>query len=220
MLQNKIACILRKKTLDAFPFLTKNRDILSPSLSFLVAVLVRPKNLKMEINMVFHTNISEFSALEFTVSETELPATRLIIKNSGFELYELWSTEEGHSHEVWVNTGKAQVVRLNMATSNGEASAEISEDATRQDIVDELVDLWLELRKVRRSIEAQYTDYDVDVLQSEPKPIQKFWNKVRDIEIGKELDPDHWDFMFKSPIDETVCAYFELSESDRLAITH
>jgi len=203
-----------------FPFLTKNRDILSPSLSFLVAVLVRPKNLKMEINMVFHTNISEFSALEFTVSETELPATRLIIKNSGFELYELWSTEEGHSHEVWVNTGKAQVVRLNMATSNGEASAEISEDATRQDIVDELVDLWLELRKVRRSIEAQYTDYDVDVLQSEPKPIQKFWNKVRDIEIGKELDPDHWDFMFKSPIDETVCAYFELSESDRLAITH
>jgi len=220
MLQNKIACILRKKTLDAFPFLTKNRDILSPSLSFLVAVLVRPKNLKMEINMVFHTNISEFSALEFTVSETELPATRLIIKNSGFELYELWSTEEGHSHEVWVNTGKAQVVRLNITTSNGEASAEISEDATRQDIVDELVDLWLELRKVRRSIEAQYTDYDVDVLQSEPKPIQKFWNKVRDIEIGKELDPDHWDFMFKSPIDETVCAYFELSESDRLAITH
>jgi len=170
--------------------------------------------------MVFHTNISEFSALEFTVSETELPATRLIIKNSGFELYELWSTEAGHSHEVWFNTDKAQVVRLNTATSNGEASAEISEDATRQDIVDELVDLWLELRKVRRSIEAQYTDYDVDVLQSEPKPIQKFWNKVRDIEIGKELDPDHWDFMFKSPIDETVCAYFELSESDRLAITH
>ena len=170
--------------------------------------------------MVFHTNISEFSALEFTVSETELPATRLIIKNSGFELYELWSTEEGHSHEVWVNTGKAQVVRLNMATPNGEANAEISEDATRQDIVDELVDLWLELRKVRRSIEAQYTDYDVDVLQSEPKPIQKFWNKVRDIEIGKELDPDHWDFMFKSPIDETVCAYFELSETDRFAITH
>ena len=203
-----------------FPFLTKNRDILSPSLSFLVAVLVRPKNLKMEINMVFHANISEFSALEFTVSETELPATRLIIKNSGFELYELWSTEEGHSHEVWVNTGKAQVVRLNITTSNGEASAEISEDATRQDIVDELVDLWLELRKVHRSIEAQYTDYDVDVLQSEPKPIQKFWNKVRDIEIGKELDPDYWDFMFKSPIDETVCAYFELSESDRLAITH
>ena len=30
--------------------------------------------------MVFHKNISEFSALEFTVSETELPATRLIIK--------------------------------------------------------------------------------------------------------------------------------------------
>ena len=79
-----------------FPFLTKNRDILSPSLSFLVAVLVRPKNLKMEINMVFHTNISEFSALEFNVSETELTATRLIIKNSGFELYELWSTEQGH----------------------------------------------------------------------------------------------------------------------------
>ena len=50
--------------------------------------------------------------------------------------------------------------------------------------------------------------------------MQKFWNKVRDIEIGKELDPDHWDFMFKSPIDETVCAYFELSESDRFAITH
>ena len=174
----------------------------------------------MEINMVFHTNISEFSALEFTVSETELTATRLIIKNSGFELYELWSTEQGHSHEVWVNTGKAQVVRLNMATSNDAVSAEVSEDATRQDIVDELVDLWLELRKVRRSIEAQYSDYDVDVLQPEPKPMQKFWNKVRDIEIGKELDPDHWDFMFKSPIDETVCAYFELSESDRFAITH
>ena len=121
------------------PFLIKNRDILSPSLSFLVAVLVRPKNLKMEINMVFHTNISEFSALEFNVSETELTATRLIIKNSGFELYELWSTEQGHSHEVWVNTGKAQVVRLNMATSNDDVSAEVSEDATRQDIVDELL---------------------------------------------------------------------------------
>jgi len=170
--------------------------------------------------MVFHTNISEFSALEFNVSETELTATRLIIKNSGFELYELWSSEEGHSHEVWVNTGKAQVVRLKTATSNDAASAEVMEDATRQDIVDELVDLWLELRKVRRSFEALYSDYDVDVLQPEPKPMQKFWDKVRDIEIGKELDPDHWDFMFKSPIDETVCAYFELSESDRFAITH
>ena len=92
--------------------------------------------------------------------------------------------------------------------------------------MDEIVDLWGELRAIRNhftsnSAEYDYTEEeDLYIIQKPPSPLDKFWQKVAEAKVMIEEDQEGWDFVVKDFIDATVFAYYDLSKDDRLAIVH
>jgi hypothetical protein len=63
-------------------------------------------------------------------------------------------------------------------------------------------------------------DPDEKLVKKEETPMERFFNAVDDFRNERENSPDTRRFMFSADVDETICAFNELAESDRLAIIH
>ena len=92
--------------------------------------------------------------------------------------------------------------------------------------MDELVDLWGELRVIRNYLAPNFAEYDdieeddLYIIQKPPSPLEKFWQKVAEAKVMIEEDQEGWDFLIKDVVDATVFAYYDLPEADRRAIVH
>ena len=71
------------------------------------------------------------------------------ISDAGFDLLEICHKDEIHLHEIWKNSKTSEVIRFNIIQEDLTDEVDECEDASRQDVVSELVDLWLELRAIR-----------------------------------------------------------------------
>ena len=172
--------------------------------------------------MTFQFKFSKINEPYINIIAGELDAARTEVCNAGFELFEIWEHEDTHSHEVWKNLNTSESIRFNLIPKKQDDQ----QDASRQDVVDELVDLWGELRAIRNhftrnSAEYDYTEEeDLYIIQKPPSPLDKFWQKVAEAKVMIEEDQEGWDFVVKDFIDATVFAYYDLSKDDRLAIVH
>jgi hypothetical protein len=176
--------------------------------------------------MTFQFKFSKANEAVLTVTKFELEEARIEIQNAGYELLEIWHCDDDHSHEIWNHSARQETVRLNITPHDGDDDTNVPADATRSDIVGELVDLWLEIRAIRDHFAAEanntnnHFDDDHYLMKQKSTPIERFWQKVRETKALKETDPVEWDFIINKEIDESVFAFFELSESDRSSIIH
>lgn len=169
--------------------------------------------------MTFQFNFPQTENANFTVSPNTLENARLALRHADFEILEIWHEDEIHVYEVWQHTCSGVQIRLDVGQET--AAKDEPLEATRQDVVNELVDLWIELRAIRRHFTEAPDYYDEYSSIVRPKtPLQRFWEKVSEFELERAADPEVWSFIFNTGVDETVCAYNELSAQDRLAITH
>ena len=172
--------------------------------------------------MTFQFKFSKINESYMNISTGDLDKARTEVSNAGFELFEIWENKDTHSHEVWKNLNTSETIRFNLIPEKQDDQ----QDASRQDVVDELVDLWGELRAIRNhftrnSAEYDYTEEeDLYIIQKPPSPLDKFWQKVAEAKIMIEEDQEGWDFVIKDSIDATVFAYYDLAKDDRLAIVH
>tara|TARA_B110000003_G_C16542853_1_gene493496 strand:- start:401 stop:946 length:546 start_codon:yes stop_codon:yes gene_type:complete len=181
---------------------------------------VRPTKIgEEEIDMTFQFNFSQAENANFTVTSSALENARLALRHANFEILEIWHEGEEHIYEIWQNTVSGTQIRLDI--EQDDVVEEEPSEATRQDVVNELVDLWIELRAIRRHF-TEAPDYfdECENIERSTTPLQRFWLKVREFELERAADPELWSFIFNTGVDETVCAYNELSAQDRLAITH
>lgn len=177
--------------------------------------------------MTFQFKLSEVKQPYLNIAEGELDKVRLEVSEAGFELMEIWHNDGQHSHEIWKNSVTSEDIKFNIIQGGevDEATA-TEEDASRADVVSELVDLWLELRAIRN----HFTDApkqtgindedDLYLFNKQLTPLERFWGKVREAKELKETDQAEWDFIINRNIDETIFAFFELSDADRSAIIH
>jgi Arc/MetJ-type ribon-helix-helix transcriptional regulator len=178
------------------------------------------------MNMTFQFKFSKIDDAFLNVRERELEEARLELQGAGYELLELWHSCEKHCHEIWVNSARQEKIRLNINFQKEDDETNPPTDASRSDIVSELVDLWLEMRAIRDHFTEQKTDteaqYDDDhyLMKRTSTPMERFWQKVRETKDLKDTDPAEWNFIINKEIDESVFAFFELSESDRSSIIH
>ena len=92
------------------------------------------------------------------------------------------------------------------------------EDNTSK-VVNELVDLWLELRAIRNAVE--YNDDDYSYLsEKEPTAFEKYHSKVEEIEEEWNDNQNYMNKIFKDNIDPSVLAYLHLDEDDKLLLTN
>ena len=176
--------------------------------------------------MTFQFKFSKINESYMNISAGDLDKARTEVSNAGFELFEIWEHEDTHSHEVWKNSNTSECIRFNMILEKQDDQVTDQQDASRQDVVDELVDLWGELRAIRNHFtrnSAEYDDIEEDnlyIIQKPPSPLDKFWQKVAEAKVMIEEDQEGWDFVIKDFIDASVFAYYDLSKADRLAIVH
>ena len=152
---------------------------------------------------------------EIHVKSASLENVRHCMSIAGFEFLEQREFEDGRCDETWISTTTKNSVRINITASVEDCHQE--EDTTTEQLVSEVIDLWFELRAIRNLLSE---DFDNMLVQKEETPMQRFFESVQSFREERKSSPDKWDFIFSENFDETICAYEELSESDRLAITH
>ena len=104
--------------------------------------------------MSYQFNFASSKKLSHQVTLEELAAVRKVMFKSSFELLEIKHIEDQQVSETWRQAGTNKQISLEIV-ENGQLE-EIEQPATLQNVVDELVDLWVELRAIRNNTNDGY----------------------------------------------------------------
>ena len=162
-----------------------------------------------------NTTSTKVSAAEFDAESKSIDSFRQCLSIAGFELLKIWSFDDGRCQEIWATPADDRRAHINIMPSGDENTQE--PDASRSQLISEVIDLWIELRGIRNLLSDDLDDF---LIREEETPTERFINSVNDFQKDRENEPDMWNFMFSKDVDEEVCSFYALDECDRLAITH
>ena len=148
----------------------------------------------------------------FTVNKAELKNIESLLVKTNFELYEIWTPDNDNEVQVWSNKKLKKKIQVTITKDDP-----IEDNTTK--VINELVDLWLELRAIRNAVEYNDDDfaYKNDI---EPTAYEKFKSKFEEMESEWNNEENHWDKIFKDNIDPSVLAYLYLDDDDKLLLTN
>ena len=156
--------------------------------------------------------MTKYSLETITVDITEINKIQSLLVKTNYELDEIWTPDEDNEVQVWSNKKLKKVINITITEDNP-----IEDNTTK--VVNELVDLWLELRAIRNAVE--YNDEDYSYLsKKEPTAFEKYHSKVEEIEEEWNDNQNYMNKIFKDNIDPSVLAYLHLDEDDKLLLTN
>ena len=148
----------------------------------------------------------------FTVNKAELKNIESLLVKTNFELHEIWTPDNDNEVQVWSNKKLKKKIQVTITEDDP-----IEDNTTK--VINELVDLWLELRAIRNAVE--YNDDDFAYKNViEPTAYEKFKSKFEEMEAEWNNEENHWDKIFKDNIDASVLAYLYLDDDDKLLLTN
>ena len=156
--------------------------------------------------------MNKHSLETITVDVTEIENIQSLLIKTNYELNEIWTPDEGNEVQVWSNKKLKKVIKVTITEDNP------IEDNTSK-VVNELVDLWLELRAIRNAVEYNDDDYS-HLSEKEPTAFEKYHSKVEEIEEEWNDNQNYMNKIFKDNIDPSVLAYLHLDEDDKLLLTN
>ena len=118
--------------------------------------------------------MTKHSLEAITVDVTEIDNIQSLLLKTNYELNEIWSPDDGNEVQVWSNKKLKKTIEVIITEDNP------IEDNTSK-IVNELIDLWLELRAIRNALEYNEEDYFYKTIK-EPSAFEKYHSKVEEIE--------------------------------------
>ena len=121
--------------------------------------------------------------------------------------------------KFWAKGSKGELT----APINDCIQVTITEDDPIEDnttkVINELVDLWLELRAIRNAVEYNDDDYAYQNVK-EPSALEKYTSKVKELEEEWEDSENYLNKIFRDNIDPSVLAYLHLDDDDKLLLTN
>ena len=147
-----------------------------------------------------------------TVDITEIEKIQSLLLKSNFELDEIWTPDEDNEVQVWSNSKLKKVIQITITEDNP-----IEDNTTK--VVNELIDLWVELRAIRNAVEDYEDDYAYKTVR-ELSAYEKYNSKVEEFEEEWKDDDNHLKKIFKDNIDPSVLAFLDLDENDKLLLTN
>ena len=147
-----------------------------------------------------------------TVNKTELKNIESLLVKTNFELYEIWTPDEDNEVQVWSNKKLKKNIQVTITEDDP-----IEDNTTK--VINELVDLWLELRAIRNAVECNDEEYCYQTL-IQPTAFEKYHSKVEEIEEEWNDNENYMSKIFKDNIDPSVLAYLHLDEDDKLLLTN
>ena len=147
-----------------------------------------------------------------TVDITEIEKIQSLLLKTNYELNEIWTPDEGNEVQVWTNKELKKTIHINITDDNP-----IEDNTTK--VVNELIDLWVELRAIRNAVEDYEDDYAYKTVR-ELSAFEKYNSKVEEFEEEWKDDDNHLKKIFKDDIDPSVLAFLDLDEDDKLLLTN
>lgn len=147
-----------------------------------------------------------------SIKKTELKNIESLLVKASFELHEIWIPDEDNEVRVWFNKKLKKSIKVLITENNP-----IDDNTTK--VVNELVDLWFELRAIRNAVEYSDDDYFYNN-DKEPTAYEKFKSKFEEMETEWNDEENHWNKIFKDNIDPSVLAYLYLDDDDKLLLTN
>ena len=149
--------------------------------------------------------------LEYTIQEENLTKMQKFLLDLGYELLRIIDFDDSAKHEIWISNDKAKEVKLNVIP--------LESDASRSDIVNEVIDLWFELREINNTLK-ENLDFEDSMVLDNKTPIEKFNERVLQMSQNWSEDEVNNLFLYKEDIDPMVLTYLSLDGEERRAITH
>ena len=146
-----------------------------------------------------------------SVFKSKLPEAQTILAGLNFELLEIWSPDEGNDTEVWVNAKSKKTIHIIVIEN---------EDASRDDVVNELIDIWYEIRDLKEGILSIFSEEDELLASETVTPEESFRIKVLKTTEEWSSQENVSNFIYNKNIDPTVLTYLNMSEEEKLKITH
>lgn len=156
--------------------------------------------------------INEKSLETITVDITEIDNIQSLLLMTNYELNEIWTPDDGNEVQIWSEKKLNKSINVIVTEDNP------IEDNTSK-VVNELIDLWLELRAIRNALEYNEEDYSYKT-NKEPSAFEKYYSKVEEIEEEWNDNENYMSKIFKDNIDPSVLAYLHLDEDDKLLLTN
>ena len=128
-----------------------------------------------------------------------------------FELLEIWSPDDGNDKEVWFNKNKNKTIEVSVLEDK---------DPSRQDVVNELIDIWIELKDLKDSILYFLKDEEELLPKKDLTPSEIFDNEVKKTEDDWDNNEEEVNFIYSKNVDPSVLTYLNMNENDKAKITH
>ncbi len=128
-----------------------------------------------------------------------------------FELMEIWSPDEDNDKEVWFNEKKNKTIEVSVLEN---------EDSTREEVLYELIDIWIELKDLKDSILNFLTDDDEMPSAKDLTPSEIFDKEVKKTKEEWDNKEEEVNFIYSKNADPSVVTYLNMTEQDKAKITH
>ena len=156
--------------------------------------------------------INKNSIETIIIDISEIEKFQSLLFKTNYELYEIYTPDEGNEFQVWSNSKLKKNIQITITEDNP-----IEDNTTK--VINELVDLWLELRAIRNAVEYNENDYVFRTVK-EPTAYEKYYSKVEEFEEEWSDEDNHYKNIFKDNIDPSVLAFLDLDEDTKLLLTN
>ena len=140
----------------------------------------------------------------------KLHETQKVLTAANFELDEIWTPDQGNESQIWSNSKNKSVIEIRIT--------ENIEDATREDIKNEIIDVWYEIRCIREVFDSLLEEDAAIVNSNDCTDVQRFENRVKETEYEWSNDKETMDFLYKNKIDPRILTYLRLDEEEKQKI--
>ena len=141
------------------------------------------------------------------VTSQKLAETQKILMLANFQLEEMWNPDDKEEIQVWSNSENDTLVQIKIVSDE--------KDATRQDVVNEIIDVWFEIRSIKEVFDNLAKDDDDNFISKQDDYLKKFENKVKATQLEWEQNKEKMDFLYKSKIDPSVLTFLRLKDDEK-----
>ena len=144
------------------------------------------------------------------VTPDRLAETQKILMAATFELEEIWTPDDDDEFQIWSNPKNNTVIEVKVVRDE--------KDATRKDVVNEIIDVWYEVRSIREVFDSLLEEEsDFESYKKEDFYLN-FENKVKATQIEWEQNKEKMNFLYKNKIDPRVLTYLSMDDDEKARI--
>ena len=149
---------------------------------------------------------------QIKVSLSNLNSIQSLLSKSKFELVEIWTPDDRNEKQVWFN--KHINIKITLLIT------EINTCSDNDELVNEVRDLWFELRAIRDVMEEYYLEPHVEFKDKSINSFSRYQDQVKEYEGEWKENKTYWTKLFNKNIDPSTLAFLNLDDEDKQNLTN